>query len=80
VLARTTDGSLAVAYLATGGSAGIHLGAFPRQVTARWFDPSAGTYTPIAGSPFGNTGDHAFSVPGKNSAGQRDWVLLLEAP
>jgi hypothetical protein len=79
VLARTLDGTLAVGYLATGGSAGINLGAFARKVTARWFDPSAGTYATIPGSPFGNTGNHAFSVPGKNAAGQRDWVLLLEA-
>ena len=47
-------------------------------VTARWFDPSANTFTVIAGSPFSNAGARQFTPPGKNSAGEPDWVLVLE--
>ena len=47
-------------------------------ITARWFDPSANTFTTIAGSPFSNTGTQNFTSPGNNSAGDPDWVLVLE--
>jgi uncharacterized repeat protein (TIGR01451 family) len=49
------------------------------NITARWFDPSANTFTNIAGSPFSNTGTQNFTSPGNNSAGNPDWVLLLES-
>jgi hypothetical protein len=45
-------------------------------VTARWLDPTNATYTTI-GSAFPNSGSRAFSVPGINSTGQTDWVLVL---
>jgi len=38
-------------------------------VTARWFDPTSGTFTAISGSPFANTGSHNFTTPGNNSNG-----------
>jgi hypothetical protein len=48
--------------------------------TARWFDPTSGTYATIPGSPFANTGTQEFTPPGSNAAGDPDWVLTLEAP
>ena len=48
-------------------------------VTARWYDPTSGTYTTLAGSPFPNTTTRAFTTPSANSAGQADWVLVLTA-
>jgi hypothetical protein len=46
-------------------------------VTARWFDPTNGTYSSIGS--FSNTGTQAFTTTGNNAAGDADWVLILEA-
>jgi hypothetical protein len=48
--------------------------------TARWYDPTAGTFTNIPGSPFANVGSMQFATPGTNAGGDDDWVLVLEAP
>jgi hypothetical protein len=47
--------------------------------TARWSDPTNGSYVAAAGPPFVNAGDRQFTPPGNNSAGDGDWVLVLEA-
>ena len=49
------------------------------SVTARWYDPTRGTYTTIAGSPLANTGAQRFAPPGNNADGDGDWALVLEA-
>src|SRR5262249_16264904 len=36
------------------------------------------TFQTVVGSPFPNTGSHNFTTPGNNSAGDSDWVLLLQ--
>jgi hypothetical protein len=77
--AVTHDGLLGMAYLPQGGIVTVAMTKFRNTVTARWFDPSANTFTTIAGSPFSNTGTQDFTSPGSNSAGDPDWVLLLEA-
>jgi len=46
--------------------------------TARWYDPTNAIYRLVAESPLANTGVRGFSPPGSNSAGDGDWVLLLE--
>jgi hypothetical protein len=46
---------------------------------ARWYDPSNGTYTTIAGSPFPASGLRIFPSAGINSSGFTDWVLVLES-
>jgi hypothetical protein len=48
-------------------------------VTARWYDPSCGTFFEISGSPFHNSGQSYFVPPGNNADGDGDWVLVLEA-
>jgi hypothetical protein len=48
--------------------------------TVRWYDPTSGAFTTVAGSPFGNTGSQIFTPPGNNSTGSSDWVLVFEAP
>jgi Protein of unknown function (DUF4038)/Putative collagen-binding domain of a collagenase len=78
-VAATADKTTAVAYLGNGGSITIDLSQFPGQVTARWFDPVSAGYTTAAGSPFNNSGTHAFAPSGNNSAGDPDWMLLLQA-
>jgi hypothetical protein len=76
--ALTPDGSLGMAYLPQGGKITVAMSKLQKPVTARWFDPSANTFKAIAGSPFANTGKRRFTPPGRNSAGDRDWVLVLE--
>ena len=49
------------------------------HVVARWYDPTTGTYTALAGSPFPASGSHDFPPAGANSDGFGDWVLVLES-
>jgi hypothetical protein len=76
--AVTGDGSLGMAYLPQGGTITVAMSKLGNAVYARWFDPSANTFKTIAGSPISNTGIKKFTAPGANSAGDRDWVLVLE--
>jgi len=46
-------------------------------VTAQWYDPTNGTFTAVPGS-FPNFGTQTFATPGNNSAGDPDWVLVLQ--
>jgi hypothetical protein len=48
-------------------------------VEAHWFDPAAGKYRDVDGSPFPNVGMKQFASPGNHSDGDPDWVLLLRA-
>ena len=78
--AKTADGTLAVIYTPVSHTLTVALGGFAGPITARWYDPTANTFTNISGSPFPNSGSHDFTTPGNNSAGDPDWVLLLQAP
>lgn len=78
--AKTPDGTLGVVYTPVPHTLTIALNNFSNSVTAHWYDPTANTFTTISGSPFPNVGTHNFTTPGNNSAGDPDWVLLLEAP
>jgi hypothetical protein len=71
---------MAVVYTPVRHTLTIALTNFGRPVTARWYDPTANTFAVIPGSPFPEIGTHNFTTPGNNSAGDGDWVLLLEAP
>jgi hypothetical protein len=79
--AETPDGSLALVYIPTARTITIDLSSMAGPITARWYDPAAGTYTDIPGSPFPNQGSHQFTTPGDNAdgAGNDDWVLVLQA-
>jgi hypothetical protein len=78
--AATPEGDLLLAYVppAHTGSVTIDMTKLGASVTARWFDPANATFTAIG--TFANTGTHAFTTPGNNSAGDADWLLVLEAP
>ena len=76
--ALTPDGTLGMAYLPQGGTITVAMSKLQNGITARWFDPTDNTFKAIAGSPFANRGKHRFTSPGKNSAGDPDWVLVLE--
>jgi hypothetical protein len=75
--AVASDGSLGVVYIpaAHSGSVTIDLSKMRGMVTARWYDPTAGTLATLG--TFASSGTHAFSTPGKNGAGAADWVLEL---
>jgi hypothetical protein len=75
--AATRDGKLAVAYLPTSRPVAIELSKLSGPVRAQWYDPTAGTYVPVAGAPFASSGIRNFSSPGRNHAGDEDWVLVL---
>jgi len=78
--AETPDHTLALAYLPQGGTITVNLGRLAHLITARWFDPTNDRFAAISGSPFANSGSQQFTPPGDNSAGDTDWVLVLQAP
>lgn len=77
--AITPDGTLAIAYVPTSSTVTVAISAMAGQTTAQWFDPTAGIYSTVNGSPFTNSGSQQFTTPGNNSAGSPDWVLVLQA-
>jgi len=77
--ARTSDGQLVLAYVPSARTFTVDMSRLSGPVNARWFDPSAGTFTAIAGSPFPNSGSIALNTPGTNAGGDADWVFVLEA-
>lgn len=79
--AANPAGTLLVAYIppAHTGSIMIDMTVMRGSVKASWYDPAGGTYIKISGSPFSNKASHEFTPPGKNQAGEGDWVLMLSA-
>ena len=76
--ARTPDGKLAIVYLPTVRTFTIDLSKLAASVVARWYDPTAGTFTPAA--PVSVNGSiETFRPADKNSAGDGDWLLVLTA-
>jgi chitodextrinase len=78
--ARVPDGTLVMTYVPTSRTITVDMTRLAGLTIARWFDPSAGTFVTIAGSPFANAGARTFTPPGNNADGDGDWVLVLEAP
>ena len=76
--ARSGDGSVVLAYMPTLRTITVDMSRLAGSATARWYDPSRGTYANIAGSPFENAGSRQFAPPGNNADGDGDWVLVLE--
>jgi hypothetical protein len=76
--ALSGDRRLGVVYT-PGGAVTLAMSQLSGAAAAQWYDPSGGAFTAISGSPLANSGSHTFTTPGKNSSGDPDWVLLLEA-
>jgi hypothetical protein len=79
--AAAADGSVMLAYVpphATSTSITVDMSALARPARARWFDPTSAMYVDIAKS-IPNSGTTRFVLPGNNSAGARDWVLVLQS-
>ncbi len=77
--AKTPDGATTVVYIPTNRTITINMASLAGPAKARWFDPASGSYQDAANGPVPNAGSHEFSPPGKNHAGDGDWVLLLQA-
>jgi hypothetical protein len=75
---RTPDGALVMAYMPSQRMITVDMTMLGGAAYGQWYDPSNGTYQPIAGSPFANTGSRSFTPPGTNGVGDGDWVLVLE--
>ncbi len=75
--ASTPDGTLAIAYMPSARTITVDLSTFSGPVSARWYDPAAGTFTTAV--PYLNTGSQQFTTHGANSGGDDDWLLVLEA-
>jgi hypothetical protein len=82
VSAKSSANDLAVIYISYNGSGAQSVGVAVSQMsgtmTAKWFDPTNNSYTTIGS--ISNSGNHTFTTPGNNSAGQNDWALLLTVP
>jgi hypothetical protein len=79
--AGTPDGKLVLAYLPDRRTITIDLTKLAGPTVARWYDPAAGKFREISGSPFANRGSRQFTSPGPNAdgAGNEDWLLVLES-
>src|SRR5262249_22646522 len=75
--ARTPDGALALVYVPTTRTITVDLGRMAGPTTARWYDPTSGTFFTVSDS-FANAGAVDFTTPDSNSVGAEDWVLVLE--
>jgi hypothetical protein len=79
--ARTPDGSLFIAYLPTAHPVTVDMTRLADKVTARWYDPTRGTFQPavpeVGPESGADTVPRDFTPPGPNGAGDGDWVLIL---
>lgn len=77
--AKTSDGSVVVVYIPTERPITINMASLNGPAKARWFDPTNGAWQDVSGDSLPNSGSKRFTPPGKNHAGDGDWVLLLES-
>ncbi len=77
--ARTADGTLVIAYMPTARSITVDMSKLAATATARWYDPTTGAFTTVAGSPLPNSGVRTFTPPAnQHTDGYADWALILE--
>lgn len=81
VAARAADGSFAVVYVPTQRTITLNLSQLRgSSVSARWYDPVSGRWTPVAGSPLSGGGSRSLATPPANDGGDSDYVLVLRSP
>ncbi len=80
VAAAAYSTTLGIVYLPAARTITVDLTKHSGIPTARlrWFDPVAGTYTPIGA--FATTSSRTVTHPGTNSGGDQDWLLVVDAP
>ena len=76
--AANPDGSLLLAYIppAHDGRITVDMRAIKGKYVANWFDPTSGKLKKIKRSAI-TSGHRIFEVPGKNSMGEKDWLLVI---
>lgn len=77
--AATGDGRCALAFSHREQPFSAELGHLKGPLHARWLDPASGETRNLEGSPFPASGRREFRPPGRNAAGDADWVLVLES-
>jgi hypothetical protein len=77
--ARTSDGTQLVVYMPSTRTITVNLSSLAGRMRARWYDPTDGTNLDASDTPLANAGDLQFTPPGKNHAGDGDWVLVIES-
>lgn len=78
--AITRDRSMAVVYLPDNRTVTLDLSKLKgRTIRARWYDPSDGKVLEMAGPTLRADGRERFRLAAKNTAGEDDWILLLQA-
>ena len=77
--AAARDGSFLVAYIppAHKGEVPVDLSVLKKSGFAYWFDPTDERYISVQTSALPNKSVRKFVPPGKNRAGESDWVLLI---
>jgi hypothetical protein len=75
--AKTANGRLGVAYIPTGGTITVNLAKLTLPLSARWHDPTNGSY--VDAGAFSGAASQPFTTPGNNAAGEGDWLLALES-
>jgi hypothetical protein len=76
--ALAVDTSCGLVYLPSARTFSVDLSKLSAAASATWFDPSSAALKAVDGSPFENKGQRHFVAPGNNSAGDEDWVLVLQ--
>jgi hypothetical protein len=67
--AVTPDGTFGAVYVPTDRTLTIDQTKLKAAATARWFDPTDGSFRPAAAP---------FKTPGENAGGDHDWVLVFD--
>ncbi len=79
-VAADPEGVMLLAYLPSPRLVTLDLSKFKLPVLASWFDPVSGVLRNVneTKAELPNVGRHDFLPPGRNSAGDGDWVLVLD--
>ena len=80
--AATSDGMTLLAYVPPTRKwpteISVDMTAMSGTSQGNWYDPTSGTYIAIRDPVLRNVGIRKFAVPGGNSRGEGDWVLVLQ--
>lgn len=78
--AASLDGTLLLAYTPPDrwGYFEVDMSVMCGSISGRWFDPTSGESVAIE-AVLTNKDTHRFMIPGANSRGENDWLLILEA-
>jgi hypothetical protein len=77
--AATPDGKVVVVYIPMARPITVNMAAMKAPASAKWFDPTDGSYSAAYAGRVVNKREHTFTPPAHNHAGDGDWVLLLDA-